>query len=569
MFRESDKNKQLDIFSSPSEQLRGKSKNFYNKDNSWHNLFREQITMRINETIFKNLYKSSDGAPNASVRVLVAMTILKEGQGWSDEQMFENCNYNLLIRGALGLMNLDDAPPVASTYYLFRKRLVEYNKEHKTDLMEQCMNALTKEHVLAYQVSGKQVRMDSKIIGSNIAWLSRYELVHETLRLFIDEREGFIYKRTWGKQEMALIKEILGESGSKVVYRSTKAEIDARFIALGKLMYRLVNLFANYPYGQYKTLQTVFEQQFSVDKQKVVIPLENEKISAKSVQSPHDTDAHYRDKDGNKVKGYSANITETCDDASNDEPRLNLITDVAIDVVSAADKDFLIDALNKTQEIVHQKIEKVYADGAYNSESNQQHAHQENYDLQLTAMQGAQARYDLSLDQQDQDKLTVTDIKTGNIIEAQQVKTRKNPESKQWRIITDEGKPRYFNLKHVQSSLLRQKLRDIPLDERNKRNNVEATIFQFGFHYPNNKSRYRGLDKHKLWAYARCQWINFVRILKYITQLCQRPLSLAQKTIFFNKIWFIGLIIEKIFLLKTKFINLKKYPRKYSSLSAC
>ena len=230
---------------------------------------------------------------------------------------------------------------------------------------------------------------------------------------------------------MALIKEILGESGSKVVYRSTKAEIDARFIALGKLMYRLVNLFANYPYGQYKTLQTVFEQQFSVDKQKVVIPLENEKISAKSVQSPHDTDAHYRDKDGNKVKGYSANITETCDDASNDEPRLNLITDVAIDVVSAADKDFLIDALNKTQEIVHQKIEKVYADGAYNSESNQQHAHQENYDLQLTAMQGAQARYDLSLDQQDQDKLTVTDIKTGKIIEAQQVKSRKNPESNQ------------------------------------------------------------------------------------------------------------------------------------------
>jgi len=84
--------------------------------------------MRINKTIFKDLYKNSDGAPNASARVLVAMTILKEGQGWSDEQMFENCNYNLLFRGALGLMNLDDAPPVALTYYLFRKRLVEYNK---------------------------------------------------------------------------------------------------------------------------------------------------------------------------------------------------------------------------------------------------------------------------------------------------------------------------------------------------------------------------------------------------------------------------------------------------------
>ncbi len=569
MFKESDKNKQLDLFSSPSEQLRGKSKNFYNKDNSWHNLFREQITMRINETIFKDLYKSGDGAPNASVRVLVAMTILKEGQGWSDEQLFENCNYNLLIRGALGLMNLNDAPPVASTYYLFRKRLVEYTREHKTDLMQQCMNALTKEHVLAYQVSGKQVRMDSKLIGSNIAWLSRYELVHETLRLFIYEREEFIHKRTWGKQEMALIKEILGESGNKVVYRSTKAEIDARFVALGKLMFRLVNLFANYTYGQYKTLQTVFDQQFSVDKQKVVLPLENEKISAESVQSPQDTDAHYRDKDGNKVKGYSANITETCDDASRDEPALNLITDVAIDVVTTADKDFLIDALTKTQEVVSQKIEKVYADGAYNSRKNQEHATRESYDLQLTAMQGAQSRYDLSLDEQDDTKLIVIDLKTGNSIEAQRVKSRKNPESKQWKITTDEGKPRYFNLEALRTSLLRQKLRDIPLKERNKRNNVEATIFQFGFHYPNNKSRYRGLDKHKLWAYARCQWINFIRIINYITQLCQRSLALAQKNPFFNQIWFVWLIIKKLVVLKTIFTNFKNHPRKYGSFSVC
>ena len=560
MFRESDKNKQLDIFSSPSEQLRGKSKNFYNQDNSWHNLFREGITMHINETIFKDLFKSDNGAPNASIRVLVAMMILKEGQGWSDEQMFENCNYNLLTRGALGLMNLDDVPPVASTYYLFRKRLVEYNKKHETDLMQQCMNALTKEQVLAYQVSGKQVRMDSKLISSNIAWLSRYELVHETLSLFIQEREDFIYKRTWTKQEIALIKEILGELGNKVVYRSTKAEIDARFIALGKLMYRLVNLFANYPYGVYKTLQTVFEQQFSVDKQKVVLPLENEKISAKSVQSPHDTDAHYRNKDGNKVKGYSANITETCDDASNDESPVNLITNVEIEVVSAADNDFLIDALTKTQEIINQKIEKVYADGAYHSSENQQHAQTEDYDLILTAMQGAPSRYDLSLDPQDQTKLIVTDVKTGNLIETKEVKSRKNPESKQWRIITHEGKPRYFNLENLRTSLLRKQLRDIPLEERNKRNNVEATIFQFGFHYPNNKSRYRSLDKHKLWAYARCLWINFVRILKYITQLCQRSLLSAQKTIFFNQIWFVGLIIEKLFLFKTKFINFKIIP---------
>jgi hypothetical protein len=32
------------------------------------------------------------------------------------------------------------------------------------------------------------------------------------------------------------------------------------------------------------------------------------------------------------------------------------------------------------------------------------------------------------------------------------------------------------------------------------------------------------LAKHKLWAYSRSLWINFVMIVNYITQICQRPL---------------------------------------------
>lgn len=36
--------------------------------------------------------------------------------------------------------------------------------------------------------------MDSKLIGSNIAWYTRYELIHETLHLFIGEREEHIFK---------------------------------------------------------------------------------------------------------------------------------------------------------------------------------------------------------------------------------------------------------------------------------------------------------------------------------------------------------------------------------------
>jgi hypothetical protein len=80
-------------------------------------------------------------------------------------------------------------------------------------------------------------------------------------------------------------------------------------------------------------------------------------------------------------------------------------------------------------------------------------------------------------------------------------------------------------MESVRAAALRQKLKDIPIDEKNIRNNVEATIFQLGYHYSNDKSQYRGLAKHKLWAYSRSLWINFVRIMKYVTQICQRTLS--------------------------------------------
>ena len=559
MFKKSDKHKQLDAFSSPIEYLKDSTMNYYLKNDSWHNQFRQQVVMRVDESIFRMLYTEITGAPNASLRVLVGMMILKEGQGWSDEQLFENCNFNLLVRSALGLMTLEDSVPVASTYYLFRRNLVEYAKEHQEDLFKKCQAQITKSQILEFNVSGKQVRMDSKLIGSNIAWYTRYELIHETLRLFIAEREEFIYKKSLSKDDFSLIKNIQGETGNKVVYRSTKAEIDARFVALGNLMYRFIGLFKANNYGQYQTLKTVFEQQYSVSKEKMVLPLENEKISAKSIQSPHDTDCHYRNKDGNKVKGYSANITETCDQqTTEDQPVLNLITDTQVEVVTTSDCSFLQQALTNSQKILPNEIEKVYADGAYNSIDNQEYCQNGTIDLLLTAMQGAIPRYDLSLDSQDQNKLIVTDNKTGKSIEAQQVITRKDPTGKKWKIKTDEGKYRYFDMESLRAANLRQKLKEIPIEELNIRNNVEATIFQLGYHYSNDKSNYRTLAKHKLWAYSRSLWVNFVRILKYVTQICQRTLAWLKLPKFIVKICD---IMQIIVFASTNKIIINKNPK--------
>ena len=551
MFKESDKNAQLDIFSTPAEHLRGSSQKFYLKDDSWHNIFRDNVLSHIDEQIFSVLYCKDNGTPNASIRVLVAMMLLKEGQGWSDDQLFENCNYNLLVRSALGLLTLDDTVPVASTYYRFRSNIVNYNKEHDTDLFKECMQSITKSQMVEFNVSGKQIRMDSKLMGSNIAWYTRYELVHETLRLFIKERREYIYKRSLSKDDFELIESIEGESGDKVVYYSTKSEIDARFLALGNLMYRFIRLFKIYPGGQYDILKTVFDGQYSC-KKKVVLALEKEKISADSIQSPHDPESHYRKKGDNKIKGNSINITETCDKSTEEEPKVNLITDVDVKPVTASDCGFMQDAVENSQNMTMDTIETLYADGAYNSSENQEFCNDNDINLILTGLQGPKGRYDLIPDKQNTDKLTVIDQKTGNIIDAELVKSRKNPEEKKWKVKTDEMEWRYFTLEHIRTSLLRQKLQDTPIEELNMRNNVEATIFQMGFHYSNNKSRYRGLAKHKLWAYSRALWVNFVRLQKYVGKLRVSVAVYAQNSISCLKL----IIIEQV-IFKTTNINYK------------
>jgi len=131
------------------------------------------------------------------------------------------------------------------------------------------MQHITRNQILEFNVSGKQIRMDSKLIGSNISWYSRYELVHETLRMFIKNHEEDIYQSSLSESELSLIAQIMNEEGEKVVYRSTKKQIDTRFEALGKLMYRLVKLFEkDEDDGEYRTLKSVFEQQFTLTAKK-------------------------------------------------------------------------------------------------------------------------------------------------------------------------------------------------------------------------------------------------------------------------------------------------------------
>ena len=61
-----------------------------------------------------------------------------------------------------------------------------YQEDNDVDLLGRCFEQVTGIQVRTYGVSGRSVRMDSKLIGSNIALYSRYVLVHNTMCSRVD-----------------------------------------------------------------------------------------------------------------------------------------------------------------------------------------------------------------------------------------------------------------------------------------------------------------------------------------------------------------------------------------------
>ena len=235
MFRKTNSNRQVSLLSGVNQHLTLSSSGRFTDPTAWHNVFNKQVVSRIDENIFSVLFSADQGSPNASIKTLISMMILKEGEGYSDEKLYENCRFNLLTRRALGLVNIDDEIPAESTYYLFRKRISDYQASTKIDLFEKCFRQITGEQIIEFNVSGKSIRTDSKLIGSNIAFYSRYELIHNTLILFYKHVFNK-QKELLSKQDRTMLDDFIKEKPASTVYKSDKNQINSRLILLGKLI---------------------------------------------------------------------------------------------------------------------------------------------------------------------------------------------------------------------------------------------------------------------------------------------------------------------------------------------
>lgn len=519
------------MFTDVSMLVSGRKRRILESETLWHNVFYKEIVNQVDEDIFSILYADKRGRPNASIRVLLGMMILKEGNGWSDEQLFEECRFNLKMMRALGIHNINEDVPAESTYYEFRKAVLEHKEESGEDLIDTSFNKITSKQAIHHGISGKKIRLDSKLINSNIARSSRLDLIVEAVRKYISVITIEDLREEIGQSNYEILNHLKGQSTSNFTYSLTPDDKKSMLIKMGGLIHNLLKKFEGDGSKNYQVLRQVYEQQYKaectgenneseggIDKSgtsgKSIVPKSPHEIRSDSIQSIHDPEASYRTKGTGAgkqtVSGYHTNITETCDEQGG----LNLITNVQTQGANISEDKFLTESIDSTEQLLNptqsneKAIEEVITDGGYDSKSNREEMlKHERPQWSIAKMKGRRHKYTMNYNEQG--CLEVCDNNTNEQLEVH-FSTKANKY-----VIKQNGKSnRYFTKEEINIYIQHQTVQSqVNTKSYNLRANVESTIHQV-FHRlkKRNKTVYRGIIKSHWYALSRAFWVNMVRI---------------------------------------------------------
>lgn len=504
---------QTDMFKDLSVHLSDRKASILDDPASWHNVFLREVTQRVDESVFEPLFNEG-GRPNAPLRILLAMMVLKEGNGWSDEQLFDSCRFNIRCMRALGLCNMDDDVPVESTYYEFRRRLAGHNVEHGGDLVGEAFRCAVRGQISARNIKGEKIRMDSKLIQSNIAKAGRLELVLETVRVSTAQMDLSRLSGVLDRSDIDLLVSLRSKTASNVAYPLDNVGKKGMLERLGHIIKQLL------PHcGDGGTLARLYREQY----QEVpegdgdgrgpegpagkIEPKKPKDIPSDSLQSVHDPEAAFRRKGQQKVSGYHANVTETFGEGNPFE----LITDVLTEAADTCEDAFLIPAIEGSDGVLEgQSVKHVTTDGGYDGRANREAmAEPGGPHWNMALHKGAKQRYELGRNG-DGDltaycKKTLADLKVSFSARA-------------GKHVIDhgDGTRKYMTEQDVESYLLLQgQMASQDGADMNIRPNVESTVHQV-FHrlLKRDKVKYRGMYKCNMYCISRAYWTNFRRILK-------------------------------------------------------
>lgn len=322
---------------------------------SWAETFRREIFLRIPEDRFAVLYDADPSRPNVAVNVLVGLEILKDWHGWSDEEMYEHFLFDLQVRYALGCDNFGEGDFDLRTLYYFRKRISTYAMKGGGNLFQVVFENITDQQIKKLNLNTRMQRMDSTQILSNIADLSRLELLIEAVqRLYrmVSEADQASYREAF--------QPYIKESAGQYTYRIRGKEAVWQHIEqVGVMLHEWLGKLSAYQEEPvYQTVKRFFEENFNLVEARVKAKT-NAEITPGCLQSLDDLEATYRVKCHRAYKGYVANLSETCAP----ENPVQLITNVQVEPNRTSDIALLQSALPELQE--RMDLQTLVTDGGY------------------------------------------------------------------------------------------------------------------------------------------------------------------------------------------------------------
>ena len=121
-------------------------------EKSWAKAFSDNIFVNIDEMIFAPLYsEKTNSRPNAPVNVIVGALILKELSHLTDDEIREECEFDLRFQYALHTTSFEEQPISDRTFSRFRERNAAYELTTGRDLIHECIMSLS-EHIRSFNI---------------------------------------------------------------------------------------------------------------------------------------------------------------------------------------------------------------------------------------------------------------------------------------------------------------------------------------------------------------------------------------------------------------------------------
>jgi hypothetical protein len=516
MFLENKVHLQQDLFGIENHLSASKRKKLRSSADAY---FYELIYCNINEKDFAPLFSAdSSSRPNAPVNALVSSIIMYHKKGWTTEELFENIDFDLRTRTALGLHNLEDTPFCPATFFNFQNRLLNHYVVTGENLIEKIFDSLTAAQLKKLKIKTDIQRMDSFQAMSNIRAYSRTQLLVEVL-IRID--------RILSKRDKENLNETLApyinQTSSAFVYGLKRTDIPHELQKIADIYHSLYQQLKP-SYGDteiFKILERVYNEHFCIVTDKIIVR-DSKELTSSSLQSPDDIDATFRTKRDKNYRGQVVNITET----ANPENALNLITDVAVEANNTDDGTILNNRIDEIKTKCND-LNELHTDGAYGSSDNDKKMIEHHVDHIQTAVRGRVAEVAMKMERIDADRHNVSCPQ--QTVQSQNTKTRFKAcfdlavcsacqhiggcpaiEQNNCRVF-------YFTEEMVEMQKRVHTIELLPLERRKIRPNVEASVKEYtkAFNHK-GKLRIRGRFKTMLFAFAMSIGINFGRIFRQL-----------------------------------------------------